>query len=193
MNCELSFSLGLPEFVQQLVSICDEIAISNTTTAVGDQVTNLLESVGLVQILKKAEEEEEEEEREKGVSEEKSGVSDAGSLKLLNTLWNGATLLHTAAAKGCASLIPVLMLHGADPAVKNASGQTPYLVAKNKDVRDAFRRFMAEFPKGYDYEHAHVPSPLTPHMEKERRQKEAEKRKEKKKAKKQREQVGVRI
>ena len=36
----------------------------------------------------------------------------------LNELWNGETVLHVAAASGNASLIPILLLHGADPAIK---------------------------------------------------------------------------
>lgn len=110
-------------------------------------------------------------------------------LELLNTTWNGDTLLHVAAANGCSSLIPILMLYGADPVIRNQSGHTPYLVAVNKEVRDSFRRFMALHPMAYDYERAHVPSPLTPEMEAQRNKKEAEKRKEKKKARKQRKEV----
>lgn len=36
----------------------------------------------------------------------------------LNEVWNGETVLHVAAACGTASLIPILLLHGADPTIK---------------------------------------------------------------------------
>ena len=64
-----------------------------------------------------------------------------------------------------------------------------YAVAKDKAVRDAFRRFMAQHPSSYDYGAAKVPSPLTEEMERERKEKLAEKKKALKKAKKQREKV----
>lgn len=111
------------------------------------------------------------------------------ALGQLNTLWNGDSVLHTAAASGSSSLIPILMLYGATPTIKNHSGHTPYLVAQNKEVRDSFRRFMAEYPGVYDYEGAYIPSPLTEEMERERSRKEAEKRKEKKRARRQKEKV----
>ncbi len=64
-----------------------------------------------------------------------------------------------------------------------------YVVAKDKAVRDAFRRFMAQYPTSCDYSTAKVPSPLTEEMERERKEKMAEKKKALKKAKKQREKV----
>lgn len=111
------------------------------------------------------------------------------SLKLLNTTWNGDTVLHTAAVNDHYSLIPILMRYGADPTVRNEHGHTPYVLSKSKTARDSFRRFMACYPTAWDYESAHVPSPLTEDMERERSKKDAERRKEKKKkkAKKQRE------
>ena len=36
----------------------------------------------------------------------------------LNEVWNGETVLHVAAASGNASLIPILLLHGANPTIK---------------------------------------------------------------------------
>ena len=62
-------------------------------------------------------------------------------------------------------------------------------MAKDKNVRDAFRRFMAQHPTSYDYGAAKVPSPLTEEMERERKEKMAEKKKAQKKAKKQKEKV----
>ena len=72
---------------------------------------------------------------------------------------------------------------------RNGAGQVAYVVAKDKAVRDAFRRFMAQHPSSYDYGAAKVPSPLTEEMERERKEKLAEKKKALKKAKKQREKV----
>lgn len=119
------------------------------------------------------------------------GSDQSAVLEQLNSLWNGETVLHVAAANGCSLLVPILMHYGANPVVKNDSGHTPYLVAGSKDVRDSFRRFMANHPAAYNYDHAHIPSPLTQDMLRERSRKEAEKRKEKKKARKQKEKVGL--
>lgn len=159
----------MPEFLQQLLSVCQDDDVSSD-----DHVTVMMSTL-----------------EEAGLRQASTAGHDASSLQLkqLNSTWNGDTVLHTAAVNGCSGLIPILMQYGANPAVKNDSGHTPYLVAKDKEVRDSFRRFMASFPTAYDYEHAHIPSPLTQEMELERSRKEAEKRKEKKKARKQKEKV----
>ena len=139
-------------------------------------VTEILEGVGLTRLTLQP-------------PTECSDSQQTEHLHMLNSIWNGDTVLHTASSRGCANLIPILMLYGADPVVKNDAGHTPYLIARGKEVRDSFRRFMAEYPEAYNYERAHVPTPLTQDMERERSRKEAEKRKEKKKARKQREKV----
>lgn len=72
---------------------------------------------------------------------------------------------------------------------RDSSGRSPYCLAREKAVRDVFRRFMAQFPTAYDYAAAQVPSPLTEEKERERREKAAEKKRERRKAKKQREKV----
>ena len=74
-------------------------------------------------------------------------------------------------------------------ACRNGAGQVAYAVAKDKAVRDSFRRFMAQHPSIYDYSAAKLPSPLTEEMERERKEKLVEKKKALKKAKKQREKV----
>lgn len=112
-----------------------------------------------------------------------------GTQDILNTLFEGRTVLHTAAAAGNVSVVTTLLLHGAGPVVKDLTGKTPYLVSKDKPVRDAFRRFMASHPAMYDYDSAHIPSALTEEMERERREKINEKKKAQKKARKQREKV----
>jgi len=40
---------------------------------------------------------------------------------------------------------------GCDPSVTNKRSQTPYNVAVNKETRNVFRRFLADFPDRYDY------------------------------------------
>lgn len=153
---------------------CEEVIVDGVTGDQVTQITDLLKEFGLQTI-----------EELEGTCTEKGET-----VEHLNALWNGATVLHTAASKGCSSLIPILLLYGADPTIKNQSGHTPYLVAKTKEVRDSFRRFMSRFPAGYDYERSHIPSPLTEDMEQERGRKEAERKKEKKKLKKKRDKVG---
>ena len=74
---------------------------------------------------------------------------------------------------------------------RNGAGHPAYVVAKDKAVRDAFRRFMAQHPSSYDYSAAKIPSPLTEEMERERKEKMAEKKKALKKARKQREKVAA--
>jgi len=44
-----------------------------------------------------------------------------------------------------------LMEAGCDPSVMNKKSQTPYNVAVNKETRNVFRRFLADFPDRYDY------------------------------------------
>ena len=169
------FSFLVPEFIQQLFAACDG---SHDTTQ--DHVTNvtaILEEAGLSSLVLHPPE------------DSNIPAPLVENLKLLNLVWNGTTVLHAASEQGCSSLIPILMLHGADPTIKNSAGHTPYLVAQNKGVRDTFRRFMATHPAAYRYERAHIPSPLTPDMEQERNRKEAERKRGKKKARKQREKV----
>ncbi|KAK9969585.1 hypothetical protein ABG768_027746 [Culter alburnus] len=95
----------------------------------------------------------------------------------------GFTLLHVASAAGQKSVIRLLMDAGSDPANKDKKGQTPYVVAPEKDTRNTFRKYMAEHPHKYDYTKAQVPGPLTEEIE----SKKAEKKKAQKAARKQRE------
>ena len=52
--------------------------------------------------------------------QEGDGVTDSKeeSVNILNEVWNGDTALHVAAMSGNTSLIPILLLHGANPAIK---------------------------------------------------------------------------
>ena len=47
-----------------------------------------------------------------------SASSKEEPFNVLNEVWNGDTALHIAAASGNTSLIPILLLHGANPTIK---------------------------------------------------------------------------
>ncbi|CAL8267757.1 unnamed protein product [Lota lota] len=96
---------------------------------------------------------------------------------------SGFTLLHVSSAAGQKAVVQLLMDAGADPACRDNKGQTPYLVAPEKDTRNIFRKYMADNPDKYDYSKAQVPGPLTEEIE----LKQTEKKKAQKAAKKQRE------
>ena len=213
MFCVTEPKVEVPLFIQQLVSACedDDVASPEDVVAVlkgaglkdvgvalvssDDVVETILERAGLGDsgaVLEGAGLEVKGSADMEGAEVKvKSSAADHSALEQLNKTWNGDTVLHTASINGCSSLIPILLQYGANPTVKNDSGHTPYLVARNKDVRDSFRRFMASSPEAYDYERAYIPSPLTTDMELERSRKEAEKRKEKKKVRKQKAKVWV--
>ncbi|KAK7010519.1 ankyrin repeat and zinc finger domain-containing protein 1, partial [Biomphalaria glabrata] len=117
-------------------------------------------------------------------SDMKNGSSfDIDVAQFLNTSVTdgGTTFLHLASKEGHDEIITTLLECGADPALRDKSGKTPYSLGDTK-VRNAFRRFMADFPEKYDYTKAQIPSPLTAEMESEKKLKAAEKRKAKKKA-----------
>ncbi|XP_064874673.1 tRNA endonuclease ANKZF1 [Oncorhynchus nerka] len=80
--------------------------------------------------------------------------------------------------------VQLLMDAGSDPACRDLTGQTPYIVAPDKDTRNVFRKYMAEYPDKYNYSKALVPGPLTAELEskkteKKRAQKAAKKTREK--------------
>ncbi|KAM8857093.1 tRNA endonuclease ANKZF1 isoform 1-T1 [Synchiropus picturatus] len=95
----------------------------------------------------------------------------------------GFTLLHVASAAAQKSVVRLLLESGADPTLRNNKGQTPYIVAPDKDTRNVFRKYRGENPNRYDYNKAQVPEPLTAETE----SKKAEKKKAQKAMKKQRE------
>ncbi|XP_038870296.1 ankyrin repeat and zinc finger domain-containing protein 1 [Salvelinus namaycush] len=96
---------------------------------------------------------------------------------------SGFTLLHVASAAGQKGVAKLLMDAGSDPACKDQTGQTPYIVAPDKDTRNMFRKYMADHPDKYNYSKALVPGPLTAELE----SKKTEKKKAQKAAKKTRE------
>lgn len=106
----------------------------------------------------------------------------------VNYRWNngGETALHAAARCG-ADAVKLLLDNGADPALPNERGQVPFSVSSDKDARNAFRRFMAEYPDKWDYTAANVPSPLTAEMEEKQAAKAKADKKRAKEAKKRRE------
>ncbi|XP_034742434.1 ankyrin repeat and zinc finger domain-containing protein 1 isoform X2 [Etheostoma cragini] len=96
---------------------------------------------------------------------------------------SGFTLLHVASAAAQKAVVRLLLDAGADPACRDNKGQTPYIVAPDKDTRNVFRKYMAENPDKYDYSKAQVPGPLTAEIE----SKKTEKKKAQKALRKQRE------
>ncbi|KAM6934330.1 tRNA endonuclease ANKZF1 [Xenentodon cancila] len=96
---------------------------------------------------------------------------------------SGFTLLHVAAAVAQKAAVRLLLDAGADPACRDNKGQTPYIVAPDKDTRNVFRKYMGENPDKYDYSKAQVPGPLTAEIE----SKKSEKKKAQRVQRKQRE------
>ena len=100
--------------------------------------------------------------------------------------------LHAAARAGDSERVFHLLLEeNADP-TELYKGKLPYVVSKDKETRDAFRRAMARNPDAWDWiGRAAVPSALTEELEAKKAAKEAEyeaarkeKEKERKKAQK---------
>ncbi|XP_070770260.1 tRNA endonuclease ANKZF1 [Enoplosus armatus] len=115
-----------------------------------------------------------------------SNPSDVPSpLSLLNKPIDSSefTLLHVASAAAQKAVVRLFLDAGADPACRDNRGQTPYIVAPDKDTRNVFRKFMGENPDKYDYRKAQVPGPLTAEIE----SKQTEKKKAQKALRKQRE------
>lgn len=76
-----------------------------------------------------------------------------------------STPLHEAAKSGNAQKVLELLEQGLDPCIKDERGQTPYMLACEKEVRNTFRRFMASNLEKWDWHAAKVPSALTKEME----------------------------
>ncbi|XP_057807430.1 uncharacterized protein LOC131022067 [Salvia miltiorrhiza] len=86
-----------------------------------------------------------------------------------------STPLHEAAKSGNVQNVLELLEQGLDPCIKDGRGQTPYMLASDKEVRNTFRRFMASNMEKWDWHAAKVPSPLTKEMEESQAAKQAEK------------------
>lgn len=86
--------------------------------------------------------------------------------KLLSKRLNkqkGFSLLHMTSELGHAECVWLLLVNGADPAMKDLTKKTEvaYNLGANKATKDQFRRFMNDYPDRYNYEAAKVPGPLT--------------------------------
>jgi hypothetical protein len=77
----------------------------------------------------------------------------------------GLTPLHLAAKAGDTEKVMKLLEEGADPCLKDKGGKNPYTLAKDKETRNVFRRYMAQYPDKWDWHAASVPSPLTDELE----------------------------
>ena len=80
-------------------------------------------------------------------------------------------------------MIRTLLLHGADPSVKDKQKKVAYTLAETKDTRNIFRKFMGEFPEKYDYKSAMIPAPLSKEEEDQKLAKQKDKKKAQRDAK----------
>ncbi|RIA92797.1 hypothetical protein C1645_764109 [Glomus cerebriforme] len=101
-----------------------------------------------------------------------------------NDISKSPTLLHLASYFGHHDIVEYLLYQGADPTIISEKNLTPYDLAKDKETRNIFRRYMAEHMDKWDWSVAHVPSPLTKEMEEEQHNKQKEKKKKNKEKKK---------
>ena len=99
------------------------------------------------------------------------------------------TALHIASKHSHKVLIWTLMLHGADPTVRDKLKKVPYMLAETKDTRNVFRKFAGEFPEKYDYKTAMIPPPLSKEEEDAKQAKQLEKKKAQRQAKREKEKV----
>ena len=99
------------------------------------------------------------------------------------------TCLHLAAKHGHKNIVWTLLLHGADPSVRDKLKKVPFMFATEKETRNVFRKFMGEFPDKYDYKTAQVPPPLSKEAEEEKAAKVNEKKKAQRLAKREKDKV----
>ena len=69
------------------------------------------------------------------------GADLAAVVNMVNSLEDMSTALHLAAEAGMAAVVGQLLALGASPLTKDVRGRLPYSVAKDKETRDAFRRY----------------------------------------------------
>ncbi|XP_075501058.1 uncharacterized protein LOC142539459 [Primulina tabacum] len=103
------------------------------------------------------------------------GLSMSLETKNENTDISTATPLHEAAKSGNSQKVLELLENGLDPCIRDERGQTPYMLASEKEARNTFRRFMALNLEKWDWQAAQVPSALTKEMEEAQAAKQAEK------------------
>ena len=70
-------------------------------------------------------------------------------LGLVDGLEHLTTPLHAASEKGMTGVVALLLALGASPMPSDIRGRTAYFIAKDKETRDAFRRYRAT-PEGED-------------------------------------------
>lgn len=129
-------------------------------------------------------------------------------LKIPNNNEEWLTLLHYASMLGLVDIVMILLRCGADPCTKDIRGRLPYHLAKDKETRDAFRRYRGEYETKLaeyneliidaedkalsmnfpfeiiDWLNSGVDSAITNELEKLRKEKEREKKKRQKENKK---------
>ncbi|XP_045116058.1 ankyrin repeat and zinc finger domain-containing protein 1-like isoform X6 [Portunus trituberculatus] len=96
------------------------------------------------------------------------------------------TMLHLAAENAQNDVIWWLLEQGCNPSVTDETKRLPFDDAADKECRNTFRRFMAQWPDRYDYKKAKIPSPLTKEQELEQAAKLALRRKVQRQAKQER-------
>lgn len=118
-----SFAAEVPPHVQRLLKLCRSDANDDSDTL----MTELLREIGFSPINIVAESEVQSSKDKASADScceviaaeaESSTNPKDNSSSILNDVWNGETVLHVAAAGGKSSLIPILLLHGANPAIK---------------------------------------------------------------------------
>jgi len=97
----------------------------------------------------------------------------------------GLTALHVATKLGHETVVTWLLECGASPCVRDFHRRPAIRLAKNKMVRNCYRRFRARYPEKWDYRDANVPDALTEEMERAYKSKKKKKKRKKKKKKKQ--------
>ena len=128
---------------------------------------------------------------DKLIEDEEHGVALEFTLNEVLTLPDSIedlrTPLHIASEMGCSNLVYTLLSAGANPCHTDIRGRKPYYLAKDKAVRDAFRKYRGsseEAEEQWNWDAAGVPAALTDEKEKEQKEKEKEKKKRTKQRKK---------
>lgn len=131
LSMSLSFSalLEIPSTVQQLLKLCAGEGSDDHEEA----LTQLLHGISLSPAATNTIVESEQKTQAQSSEAVATGGAEAeGEMKeeipvnqkedplcrVLSDTWNGETVLHVAAASGSSNLIPILLLHGANPSIK---------------------------------------------------------------------------
>jgi len=102
----------------------------------------------------------------------------ASVLNMPDSLEEMRTPLHIASQLGMPRVVYLLLSMGASPVIEDVRGRYPYFLAKDKDTRDAFRRFRSAAGEDrWNWQAAGVGAALSEEAEKLQKQKEKEKKK----------------